>query len=242
MAATIKDLSTRLPRKLDGDLPADDPFHGDLDTIRGVEMTSPDTIAERGRMVLSLWNKYNARLAAQSPPVAALTVGGLTAGDLDAALTALPEKTQAVEDQKAALSDRRSELRTLAATVDTDNKRWFAAWQGEYSTGTPENDALSQIDTGPVTPAPSALEISTATATAATTARLTYTAGGGAHATTLALQWKLPTDAEFGNDTPVVQPHQDVTNPAFAGKLVTFRTVATNSVDSTISAEKTVQF
>ncbi len=53
-----------------------------------------------------------------------------------------------MEDTRSALSDVRSALRTLADRVDRNNKRWYAAWQGTFPVGTPENDALSQIETG----------------------------------------------------------------------------------------------
>lgn len=46
------------------------------------------------------------------------------------------------------LSAKRRALRSLTVKVDRNNKRWYLAWQAEYLPGTPENDALSLIDTG----------------------------------------------------------------------------------------------
>lgn len=147
-AGTVRDLAVRLPRKLDGDLPPGDALHGDLEDIRTIEMTGLDTVLLRGQRTISLWTKVNARHAAATPPVPAVTVGGGTLANLTAAAAGLPGAEQEVENERSELSDRRSDLRTLAATVDSANKRWYAAWQGEFPAGTPEGDALSQIDTG----------------------------------------------------------------------------------------------
>ena len=141
-------LGVQMPRKLDGDLDADDAYHKDLLDIRGVEMTGMGSAETRGQMVNSLWLKLNARLAAEVPAKPALTVGGKTQAQLQAALTELPGKKQAVETAVSLLNDRRATLRGFMRTVDSLNKRWYAAWQGEYAEGTPERDALSQIDTG----------------------------------------------------------------------------------------------
>jgi len=72
-AATIRDLATRLPRKMDGDLAPEDPFQDDLRDIRVIDMTGLDSIQARGQRALSLWKKYNLRLLAGALP--ALLVG-----------------------------------------------------------------------------------------------------------------------------------------------------------------------
>lgn len=146
--ALIEDLAIRLPRKLDGELAPDDPMHSDLEDIRNIKMDSFDSIQDRGQRVLSVWTKVNARNAATVPVLPAVTAGGQAVAILSAALTALPVKEHAVEDARAVLNDRRSAVRTLAGKVDRNNKRWYAAWQGEFVPGTPAGDALSQIDTG----------------------------------------------------------------------------------------------
>ena len=55
------------------------------------------------------------------------------------------------------------------------------------------------------------------------------------------LQWKLPVEAEFGHDEPVTRPQQTVTSPTFPGHLVAFRTLGSNSTDTTPGAVQTVQ-
>lgn len=97
---------------------------------------------------MSLWDKYNVRRAAATPAKAALTVGGKTLAQYKAEVEGLPGKMLAVEKSESVLRDARSDLRVLAARVDTNNKRWYAAWSGEFSAGSPEREALGQIDTG----------------------------------------------------------------------------------------------
>ena len=140
--------NTRLPRKLDGELLPDDPFHADLEDIRRVASVSGPATLERGQKVVALWKKLNARNAAASPVIPPVTVGGVTLADFTAQVESLSAKGQTVQDKEAALRDLRGDLRTLAASVDQNNKRWFAGWEGEFAPGSPEREALAQIDTG----------------------------------------------------------------------------------------------
>ena len=69
---------------------------------------------------------------------------------------------------------------------------------------------------------------------------LTYTAGGGAHASALLLQWQIVgVDADFGHDTAINQAGQTVASGAGAGATVKFRTKGSNSSGITYSALKT---
>jgi hypothetical protein len=149
VVALIKDLSTRLPRKLDGELSASDAFHKDIAEVRTIEMAGLDSVLRRGQRVVALWKKFNARRAALQPPKPALLVGGHALADLETAIEPdLVQALQAVEDALSDLNEARSALRGLEDRVDRNNKRWYAAWQGEYLPGSPEYDALSQIETG----------------------------------------------------------------------------------------------
>lgn len=147
---------------------------------------------------------------------------------------------QGLEKKKSALSKQRAALKTASEKADRNNKRWFDAWSGNFPDGSAELAALSQIDTGPHTPAPSPLMISTVRPSAGGHFAEAYVSGGGNHATTLHLQWKVAgVDAEFGHDTLVVLAGQSVATGAGAGVIVTFRTKAQNSQGVTYRAEKT---
>jgi hypothetical protein len=59
----------------------------------------------------------------------------------------------------------------------------------------------------------------------------------------IALQWKQPGDADFGNDTPVARPVQTLSHAAWAGVIVEFRTKAVNGAGlERLSAVKAVGF
>ena len=83
--------------------------------------------------------------------------------------------------------------------------------------------------------------ITTATASGLN-ANVTYTSGGGAHATSLRLLWRIVgVDADFTQSTPVLLAGQTV-GPFLAGQTVEVKTRAENSVGSTDSAVKTLSF
>ncbi len=236
----IKDLAIRFPRKLDGELGARDPFHADLKHIRVVEMDGLDSVVTRGQRALSLWVKFNARrVAAGGTP---FLVGGSAVAVLSAALIDLPVKTQEVANEVSDLTDLRSDLLALKDKVDTNNKRWFAAWEGEFSVGSPERNALSQIDTGSPTPLPTVLEIAPPlVAVDGTTVQVNYAAGGGAHASVRMLQFHIVGEPEWGNEEPVTEPSQTVNNGAFALALVRFRTRVSNSTGEVFSPAVEIQ-
>ena len=144
----ISDFGVRMARKLDGELSPADPFHRDIEDLRTVAFDSiPGTLA-RGQKTVSLWEKSNARRAAATPVKPALTVGGRTLALFKADVEGLPGRTLAVEKAESTLRDARCDLRTLASRADSNNKRWYAAWSGEFAAGSPERAALGQIDTG----------------------------------------------------------------------------------------------
>lgn len=146
--AAVASMNVRMPRKLDGELMPDDPFHADLEDIRAIDSSnSAGAILTRGQKVVALWKKVNARNAAATPVIPALIVGGTTLAAFQSQVESLPGAQQTVEDKEASMRDKRGDLRKLAGKVDTNNKRWYAAWQGEFPAGTPEGDALAQVDT-----------------------------------------------------------------------------------------------
>ena len=147
LAGEIGSFSVRLMRKLDGELAPDDTLHGDLGDVRAVRLVSLADALTRGQKTVAPWLKYNGRRAAAQPPEGPVLVGGKTQAQYAAMVAALPGKMQAVETLESDLNRARGDLRRLAAKVDSANKRWYAAWQGEFPAGTPEGDALSQITT-----------------------------------------------------------------------------------------------
>lgn len=69
----------------------------------------------------------------------------------------------------------------------------------------------------------------------------TYVAGGGDHATSFKLKWKIETvDTDFVHEAVLNLLGQTVTVANAAGKTVSFKAVAINSTGSTDSAVKQV--
>ena len=132
---------------------------------------------------------------------------------------------------------------SLARTLEDVNEAWYAAATAVFPAGTPQGELIrGQVPTT-YTPgnAPAALEIGSLHQDNATAVTVNYTPGGGTGATALTLQYKLPGEAAFGHDAPVVEPSQQVVAAAFAGALVIFRTRATVSGGETLGAEKSIQ-
>ncbi len=237
----MEDLCIRFPRKLEGELAAADPLHAEIADLRAIIPDTADKIAQRTRRTLSLWNRINAQRAAAVPPLPAFQVGSNVVAQLDTALTNQNALMQGVENERGKHTQKNEALRTLATKVGVNNKRWFAAWEGEFAPGSPERAALSQIDTGSPTPLPTALEISTATVVPPDGVAVVYVPGGGSHATSFKLMWKIETvDADYTHEAVLNLAGQTVTVAGAAGKTVSFKARATNSTGSTNSAVKTV--
>jgi len=230
----IRDTIVRVPQLIEATLEEDDLLQNDLDDIYSISPDSQASLQERARRVISLWNRANAVRAAKTPPLPALLLGTTAVADLQTRLSNHPALLQTVENERSELNQKKSQLNSTARRVDRNNKRWYAAWSKNFPVDSPENNALSQIDTGPTTPAPSAQEIDTLVASGNNVA-LTYLAGGGAHATTIVLLWQVVgTDPDFAHATPVVLPSQTV-GPFPAGSEVLFKTRASNSSGDTDS-------
>ena len=231
----LRDIVVRVPQLIEATLEDDDLLQSDLDDAYAVEPNRTHGGMERGRRVISLWNRVNTVRAAMTPALPALTLGATTVANLQTLLTNHPALLQTVEDERSELNQKTGVLKMTTRRVDRNNKRWYGAWSKNFANGSAENDALSQIDTGPTTPVPSALEIATLTA-AGTRVQVAYVAGGGDHATTLVLLWLVVgIDPDFGHATPVNLAGQAI-GPFSAGDEIQFKTRGSNSTGDTDSA------
>jgi len=233
------DIVTRVPQLIDATLDDADPLNNDLDDVFGVDPDTQHGVMERSRRVISLWNRVNIKRAAMAPALPALTLGVTTVANLQTAVTNHPTLLQTVENERAEVSQKKSQLQTTSRRVDRNNKRWYAAWANFFAVGSPEHNALSQVDTEEGTTPPTALEIATLTQTVLSVA-VAYVAGGGRRATSLVLLYQVVgVDADFGHATPVVLAGQTI-GPFPAGATINIKTRATNSAGSTESAVQTI--
>lgn len=225
----MEDLSVRFPRLLEGVLGPDDPWHAEIADIRDITPDSNDRRAQRARRVVSLWTRVNAQRAAATPAQPPLLMGDKAVADLQATLDNLTALLQAVETEDSELTEKREALKALARKADKSNKRWFAAWEGNFPPGSPERNALSQIDTGPNNASPVPYEIASLTDRGDQAVDVQYVEGGGAHATTLTLfWWRLADESPYSHSAPLAPSGQTVTGLT-AGTLVRFVTRAANS-------------
>ena len=237
--ALITDLNIAVPRALSGQLLKSDPLFPEINDCYKIIPSTPDKAIARARRVINLWTRVNVAWAAQVPPLPALTVRQKTVAQLLTAVSAIPALLQSIQDKETIVNLRKSSLQQAADKVDANNKRWYAAWSGNYAPGSAESDALSQINTGAPTPDPVARELHTVTPQAGGHFAITYVAGGGAHATTEVLEWQVGgVDDDFGHGVPLVPAGQSVATGAAAGQTVAFRATGTNSSGATSSAVK----
>ena len=96
----MEDLCVRFPRKLEGDLAANDPLHAEIADLRDVVPDTSDKVVQRTRRTISLWKRINAGRAGQVPPVAAFQVGSSVVADLETALNNQNTLMQNVENER----------------------------------------------------------------------------------------------------------------------------------------------
>ena len=146
---TIADLCTRGCQMISGSLTTGDPLRDEVRHVRGVRKESQGELLAKGRRLVSLWEKVNARRAALTPAQAALLVGTTALGDFEPMLQQHSGLLQSVEDMLSAMKDRKVAMRTLVTRLDENNKRWFQAWKGNFPTDSLEREMLRNVRTGP---------------------------------------------------------------------------------------------
>jgi hypothetical protein len=145
----LQRMNVRAVGVLRGNLAEGDSLLLELDDVAGMPNVGSGKTLARSRKLTTVWTKVNAMRVALTPPLATLTVGATNVEAVSNAITGHEPLLKAVAEKQSAWSATRSDLKKLATRVDTNNKRWFEAWSNDYDEGTPEHDALSQIDTGP---------------------------------------------------------------------------------------------
>lgn len=162
---------------------------------------------------------------------------------------AIPGTDQDFQGAEGEVHEKQAELEDFVTAA-------LELGRSQYDEGTAEREIIDAVPLQPPTgggggggtpppppvPAPTALEIASLVVDDPVAATVTYVPGSGADATTRTLQYKLPADADFGHDTPVVLPAQQVVDNDFSAALVVFRTVVTNVTGSATGGEQSLQF
>lgn len=231
----IHRLNTRVPQLIRSNLEDDDPLQKEVLDVLAVDLGSFAKELKRARRLISLWTRVNAARAALPTPLPEIDRSGTTVADLQTAVDDHPGLLQTIEDERANLSQVKSALEATEKLVDDGNKDWYEAWKNYYEEGTPEYDALSQIETEGGATVPTALEIESLVQNGLSV-EVSYVAGGGQHATTLTLLWQVEgVDPGFDNSTMVILAGQTI-GPFEMDQTINVKTRAANSAGSTDSA------
>lgn len=233
----IADLCTRGCQLISGSLPTGDPLRDEVRHVRGVRKESQGELLAKGRRLVSLWEKVNARRAALTPAQAALCVGTTALGDFEPMLQQHSGLLQSVEDMLSAMKDRKVEMRTLVTRLDENNKRWFQAWKGNFPAGSIEREMLRSVRTGPKRHEPAQAVMLTAKVLPDGRVQLAFDALRGTSFTVL---HRGPGEPEFAAWPERIQLKTLTTEPLPPGEHA-WKVVAHNSVgDGPESAELVV--
>ena len=243
---TMRVLGTKLPQIIEGQL---DGNAGILRDVKDLYANTPRTeasILRRLRELLPVWVRANAVLAAMVPAQAAIVrvVGGV-AFTAAAAKTLLDSYTNLIgtrTDKDGLLSNAKEALKEHDSTTDSLIKRWYKVVKATADVGTPLADALDGIPTEQGTPAPTIIDIATVTQGGADGlhAEVDYTPGGGDHATTKTLRWKVVgVDADFIHSVPIDRTGNEI-GPFTEGQVVKLFGEVSNSSGTRTTAERTL--
>ena len=188
-----------------------------------------ETVQSQAQAWESVWEKFDAVWT----PTAANTIAAYR--------TLITASATQEDDYKEAHTVWRTgaeELQVQANALWADCVAWYGAATVVFKEGTAFGDMIrGTIPTSPNSPEPTALEIASATPGAGGSVTVGYVPGGGAHATSGFLQWRIVgVDADFAHDVPTIPAGQTVVTGGTAGQVVEFRTFLANSAGTVLSA------
>lgn len=230
----LANLNVRVPGVIDSVLEDGAALRGRLpDIYRIISGRLEEGELKRARLVLALWEDFDAQQQALLPPKPPLVLP-VEAVDVGAAgFAGLLPSAQAAQQAKARAekrwTDAQTALEKLHARVDRDNKRWYGAWTKIYPPDTPEGDlARSNVTTSPNHHAAQPVDIAGLEALADGRVAVTYAEDGGRNAKVLELQWRRAEAQEWSSGGAVERPRQ-VVGPFGTGGKYEFRTRAAKS-------------
>ena len=204
--ATMRVLGTKVPQIIEGQLDGNKTIMADVKDLYANSPRTESTILKRLRELLPVWVRANAALAALSPtqPPIVRIVGGVvfTAATAKALYDGYTDLIGNRGAKSGLLDTAKEALAIHDAATDDLNKRWYKVVKATADDGTPLANALETIPTEEGTPAPTIVDISTVIQGGddGLHALVEWAPGGGDHATTSNLRWKVEgVDADFTN-------------------------------------------
>lgn len=242
----MKVLGTKVPAIIEAQLDENEGLMKDVGDLYAVQPRTEASILKRLRMLLPVWTRANAALAAMTPAEAPVTrtVGGVayTAASAKTLLDSYTNLINAVQDKQELLDRSRADLRAHDRACDVLNKRWYKAVKAIHDPGSDVYEALAGITTEPSTPAPDTIEIDTVLqgGDEGLQVLVSYLPGGGAHATTKLIKWQVVgTDPTFTNSAPL-DASGNALGPFTVGQTIKIITEVTNSVGTRTTAPRTI--
>lgn len=242
----MKVLGTKVPGIIEGHLSENRLIMKDLDDLYAVQPRTEDSILKRLHMVLPVWVRANAALAALSPtqPPIVRVVGGVsyTAAAAKGLIEGYTELLKTTKEKQEALDKTRETLRAHDRACDQLNKRFYKVARNTADEDSPLAKALDKITTEPGTPPPETIEIATVTqgGQGGLQVILGYVLGGGDHATTMVLKWKVEgVDADYVHSMPL-DASGNALGPFTQGQTVTIITEVSNSSGTRTTAPRTI--
>lgn len=244
--ARMKNLGTSVPPIIEAQLAEDTLLMNDVRDLYQSRVKTEETVLKRLRLLLPVWIRANAALAALSPPQPAITrVIGDTAYTValaQALLDGYTEEVKTMSDKEQLLNKVKAAMRALDQQTDDLNKRWYKLAKSLSEPGSPLARALERITTEGGTPAPKVIEIDTLTQFGASGLEVdvAYASGGGRHATKKQLRWMVEgVDAGFTHSAPLTAAGNTI-GPFAAGNVVKVMTEVSNSAGTRTSAVRTI--
>lgn len=242
----MKVLGTRVPAMIEAQLDEDEGLMDDVDDLYATAPRTESSILKRLRMLLPVWVRANAALAAKTPaePPVIRAVGGVsyTAATAKTLLESYTAVINDLQDKQALLDQTRMALRAHDRACDQLNKRWYKAVKAGNDPGSDVYEALSGITTEPSTPVPETIEINTVLqgGDSGLEVLVAYVPGGGAHATTKLIKWQLVgVDPGFDHSAPL-DASGNILGPFTEGQTVKIITEVSNSVGTRTTAPRTI--
>lgn len=188
-----------------------------------------ETVQSEAQAWESVWEKFDAAWA----PTVVDTIAAFRA-----LITTSNTQEDAYKDAHTVWRTGAEELQVQANALWADCVAWYEAATLVFKEGTAFGDMIrGTIPTSPNSPEPTPLEIASVTPVAGGSATVAYVPGGGAHATSRFLQWKIVgVDADFAHDTTANPAGQTIVTGGTAGQVVEFRTFCANSAGTVLSA------
>ena len=242
----MKVLGTKVPQLIEGQLSENAAVMKDVDDLFSTQPRAEGTILKRLRELLPTWVRANAALLALSPTQTPIvrTVAGVTYTAAEAAtlLNSYTTLVGTIKTKEELLDGCREALRGHDRATDRLNKTWYKVAKATADAGSPLANALDGITTEAGTPAPVVIEIDHVVQGGdyGLQALVSYIAGGGEHATSKTIRWKIEgVDADFTHSAPL-DASGNALGPFTVGQVVKLFAEVSNSSGTRTTAVRTI--